>query len=435
MQLLASGLLIDTLAEIVTGFETAELAGIAPTLDLVAPDPIAVINGVVGERLSSLEELVAVLFDGMQPDNATDDQLEGVCLITGTTRQPAEKTVVDCSITVDAAFAALAGTMFASVAGVPNLLYTNANDFTAGGAGTTTGVTFECVETGPNPVNASTLTVIASALTHWTGITNPAAGITGLAIQTDASLRGSREAELAAGGSTNAASIAADIQQLIQPSQSPLTIAGIATGTDISNNPFTITAATISVTVLDGNTPTGAAAGVPADHIETIAYNGGITDAEGTNALCALILADKAAGISTYSGDGTFKVITDSQGIAEAIYYTRPSALNTLIDVTVKQRAGHTVTENEVRDAIMAYIAGTDRNGVALAGYTANWTPGATAYASAIVGAIFAYDIPGVANVTGVVLDAANVGPDIVPTVRQVVAVADPLVDITVTVT
>ncbi len=435
MQLLASGLLIDTLAEILTGFETAELAGIAPTLDLVAPDPIAVLNGVVAERLSSLEELAAVLYDGMQPDNATGDQLEGIALITGTTRQPADKTTVACSITVDAAFGPQApGAMLASVVGVPNLLYTNVDEFSAAGAGTTAGVIFACVETGPNPVNASTLTVIASPLNHWTAITNPAAGVTGLAIQTDAGLRAAREAELAAGGSTNAAAIRADILQLIQPSQSPLTIAGIKTGTDPTNNPFTITAATISVTVLWNDKDVADANGLPGHSIEVIAYAPGAST-EDTDALCALILVDKAAGVQTYSGDGTFKTITDDQGTAEAVYYTRPSALNTLIDVTVKQRTGHVVTENEVKDAIMAYIAGTDRNGVALDGYSANWTPGATAYASAIVGAIFAYDIPGVANVTGVVLDAANVGPDIVPTVRQVVGVADPLVDITVTVT
>ena len=40
-----------------------------------------------------------------------------------------------------------------------------------------------------------------------------------------------------------------------------------------------------------------------------------------------------------------------------------------------------------------------------------------------MVGAIFAFDIPGVANVTSVNLSAANVGNDIVPTIREIVTI------------
>src|SRR4051812_14090535 len=129
MELTAVGLQIDTLDEIIDEMNLALLAGIAPTLNLNAPDPIAVMTGVVAERLSALEELDGALYSGMQPDTATGDQLEGIALITGTTRQPATATVVNCSIAVDAALTAAAGTMFASVDGVPDLLYTNADEF------------------------------------------------------------------------------------------------------------------------------------------------------------------------------------------------------------------------------------------------------------------------------------------------------------------
>ena len=425
MELLPTGLQLDTLGEIVDELNQAALAGIAPTLNLNAPDPIAVMSGVVAERLESIEQLVGAMYSGMIPDNATGDQLTGLCLITGTARQPADATVVDCDITVDAAFTAPAGTMFASVNGVPNLLYTNVSEFTTGAAGTTSGVTFECVETGPNAVNANTLTVISSPLTHWTAINNPAAGVAGHNIESDAALRAEQRAELALGGACTAAALAADILRYIQPSQSPLTIPGIQTGPAIGDNPFTIAAATISVTVLENITDATDANGLPPHSIEVIAYNGGATDAEGTNALCALILADKAAGIQTYCGNvvQTFKTITDDQGIAQDIYYTRPTELTTDISVVVLARSGHTVTDQEVKDAIYAYAYGTDESGLALDGYTAHWTPGATAYQSSVVGAIFAFDIPGVANVTSVNLSAANVGNDIVPTIREIVTI------------
>ena len=423
MELTPTGLEIDTLDEIVDAINDDLLAGISTALDLNAPDPIAVMTGVVAERLFSLEELGGALYSGMQPDNATGDQLEGLALITGTTRQPATKTLVACSITVTAAFGPQApGTMFASVAGVPNVLYTNVDTFTAGGAGTTTGVTFECVDEGPNVVNAGTLTTIAVALANWSAITNPAAGVTGKDVQTDAELRVARQQELALGGAASAAAIAADILAYIQPSQSPLTIPGIKVGDNISNNPFTITAATQSVTVLWNDADyVDDATGLPAHSLEAIVYNGNISDAESDNAICALLLADKAAGISTYSGNGTSKTITDDQGIAEVVYYTRPSGTSTgLITLTVKQRAGYTVTAQQVQDAIATYATGRDYAGTAVTGATAHWTPGATAYASAIVGAVFEY-VPGVANVTAVVITNANVGPDLVPTLRQVV--------------
>lgn len=435
MELLATGLQIDTLDEIIAEMDAALLAGIATTLNLQAPDPIAVMTDVVAERLSSLEEQVATMYSGMQPDNATGDALEGLTLITGTTRQPATATVVACSITVDAAFSALAGTMFASVDGVPNVLYTNVDDFTAGGAGTTTGVVFQCTDTGDNVVNASTLIIIAAALTHWTTITNPSPGVSGREIETDAALRLDRQNELALGGATTGAAIAADIRAFMQPSQSPLTIPGILTDPAVATaNPFTISATTVSVTVLWNDTNATDSNGLPAHTLEAISYQPGAAT-EDDDALCALILSDKAAGIGTYSGLGTSKTIVDDQGISTVVYYTRPVALPTLISVAVKQRAGHTVTEAEVQDAIMAYIAGTDRNGAILDGYEGHWTPGATAYASSIVGAIFAYDIPGVANVTGVVLSAANSGVNIVPSIREIVTVTTPTADIVVTIT
>lgn len=425
MELLSTGLVLDTLDEIIEGFNQAELAGIATTLNLNAPDPIAVINGVVADRLQSLEELAGAMYSGMQPDNSSDDGLTGLALITGTTREPATKTVVDCSITVDAACGPFAaGTMLASVAGVPNLLYTNTDSFTAVGAGTTTGVTFECTEAGANAVNASTLNVISSPLTHWTAITNPSAGVSGKPIQTDAALRLAQRAELALGGAATAPALAADILAFIQPSQSPLTVPGIKTGTGYS--PYTIAAGTVSVTVLWNDTDATDANGLPAHSIEAIVYNGGTTDAEGTEALCALLLADKTSGVGTYSGDGTYKDIIDDQGTTERIYYTRPSRLDTDIDVTVRAKPGHTVDEEEIRDAIMVYVSGTLSDGTPVENASANWTPGATAYASSIVGAIFAYDIAGVADVTGVILSAANVGDNVVPTQRQIVQVTDP---------
>lgn len=433
MQLLSTGLVLDTLDEIIDGFNQAELSGIASTLNLNAPDPIAVMNGVVAERLQSLEELAGAMYSGMQPDNASGDGLTGLALITGTTREPATATIVVCTCTFTGAVTYAPGTLLASVAGAPYYIYQNAETASTVGPGTAS-VTFECTTTGPNPVSAGTLTQRVSSQSDWTGVTNPAAGIAGQDIQTDASLRLAQRQELALGGSTSAAAIAADILAFLQPSHSPLTIPGIETSA--TGNPFTLTAATISVTVLYNDTDiTSDATGLPPHSIEAIVYAPGATTSD-DRALCALLLADKAAGIQTYSGavSPVSESITDDQGLTTTVLATRPSVLATDIDVTVKAKSGHTVDVTEVRNAIMAYIAGTLYDGTPIDNATANWTPGATAYASSIVGAIFSYDIAGVADVTGVVLSSANSGANIVPSVREIVGVNDASTDIHVTI-
>lgn len=417
-QLTSTGLEIESIADINAAFEAAEYAGISPALNLQAPDPIAVMNGVIAERLNFVEELVGELYSGMIPDNATGDQLEGLSEITGSTRQPASATVVACSITVTAAFTAGAGTMLASVTGVPGVLYTNVSDFTAGGAGTTTGVEFECVDTGENAVSASTLTVISSPLANWSAITNPSAGITGQPIQSDASLRVARQAELAASGATNAAAIRADVLRLIQPGNSPLTIAGIAVGANY--NPFTITVPTLACTVLWNDSDSTDANSLPPHSIEVIAYAPGATTSD-DYALASLILVDKAAGVAATHGLAG-KTVEDDQGTTEFIAYTRPASVPTgLITLTVKQKAGVVITVQQVQDAIATYASATTYALVPVPNAVANWTPGATAYASSIVGAVFEF-VPGVANVTAVVITNANSGADLVPSsFRQIV--------------
>lgn len=404
------------ISDILDEVQAAQLLAI-PTLDLLPPDPIAVMTGIFCAKLADGWQVLQALYSGGDPDMASNDQLAGIALISGTIRQDATKTAVVCTVTVDAAFSALAGTMFASVVGVPGVLFKNADDFTAGGAGSTTGVVFSAVVAGPTTVNAGTLTVMASPLTHWTAITNPAAGTPGVSIEGDPALRAERELDLAAEGSTNAAAIAADVRRLIQPGNSPLTIDGIATSATM--NPFTLTGATLGCTVLWNDTDAVDANGLPAHSIEAIAYAPSATTAD-TFALAALILVDKAAGITTYSGNGTSKSVTDDQGITVTVYYTRPTAVPTNIAITVKQASGVTLTDNDIKDAIFKFAKGTDRNGVVIDGAAVNWLPGVIAYASHVAAAAF---IPGAVDVPSVTLSAANVGVNVVPTVRQIVTI------------
>jgi uncharacterized phage protein gp47/JayE len=67
------------------------------------------------------------------------------------------------------------------------------------------GGTFDADETGVNTLPATTLNTIATPVAGWDSVTNPAAGVTGTAVETDAALRIRRALTFLAGAATDEA--------------------------------------------------------------------------------------------------------------------------------------------------------------------------------------------------------------------------------------
>jgi len=422
--LLSTGFAVKSLDDIITSAQNAQLAGISPNLNLNAPDPLAVATVVLANEIASVWELAGALYNGMNPDGASGDQLTSLALITGTNRLPATAASVLATVNVNNGFSQAAGTMFATQAGLPGLLWTNLAAVTnTSGIAANFQVTFQAVATGTTgSIAASTLTVIATTIAGWNSITNAAAGVAGTNSQSDASLRLFRQLELAGNGSTSAAAIQAAILRNVQVANSPLSVSGIQVGAAAGNSPFVLFLGVTAVTVYWNDTNvTDPVTTLPPHSIEVIPYwAGGAPQTSEKNAVSALILAQKAAGIQTYSGPGPsggpYSVsITDSQGIAETIVWTFPLSTGVNITLNVKVASGFSVSATNVQDAIYGFVSGTDHNLNPVPGLTANWLPGTTAYISSVIGAVFT--IPGVLNVSNVLFNGAAL--DLVAGIRQ----------------
>ncbi len=335
-----SGFSTKPLDVILSDMETAQLAGISPSLDVQPTSPTGVQNGIVAKAVSEVWELAGALYNGMDPDGAVGDQLTNLSLITGTLREAATKTqVVGCTLSLNNTFAdAPVGTMIANVAGNSLAQFTNKTlvQYPGGSPPQPVTVDFQAVSPGPVACPDHTLTVITSALTGWISITNPTAGVLGSNIQSDPSLRILRNEELQAAGSTSAAAIRSDVLAQMQPP--------------------TVSAPTLSCGVLYNDTDITDINGLYPHSIEVIAYAPGSTSDDDV-ALCTLILDDKAAGIQTYSGNGTYKQIIDSQGNTIDVFYTRPTDVPIYVDITVVPADVGYAGDTAVADALAAFIA------------------------------------------------------------------------------
>jgi uncharacterized phage protein gp47/JayE len=393
--LTAAGFAIKPRSQILTDMQAVQLAEIDPNLDLNPPDPFAVLTGNVADMLGELWEVAGALYSGMDPDVASDDQLTGLALITGTERlgpQPTE--VPGCTVNVGAGFSAAAHTMYANPVGNTDAKFWNKTAVSnPGGSAANLTVDFEAVDDGPTQVLAGTLTQIAQSLNGWNSITNPNAGTPGSDIEDDPDLRLRRDEELAATGTTTAAAIRADVLSKMVPP--------------------TVSSETLACTVLYNDTDLVDANGLPPHSVEVIAYQPGATGADNI-ALANLILADKAAGIDSYGL--TSATGTDSAGHTEVIKFTRPVTIPVYVAITVK-------TDPSKFPAGAAGIAAVQ---AALTSYASGeWQPGVSVYLKATQSAVFPSPIDALVGVPGV-LDVTDFRID---TVYPAVATATINVD------
>lgn len=367
----STGFAVKPLSQIIADLQAAEVAGISASLNLQPPDPIAILTGIFGAALSELWLLAAALYNGMDPDQAAGDQLAGLALLTGTVRLQPTVALVVATVNVNAGFNQAPGTMFATLLGNPSVLFTNQTAVVSAGGGNVT-VNFVTVNPGAQGITTiapATLTIINQPIAGWNTITNASSGIPGSDAQQDPGLRSSRQAQLSSAGSGSAASLKGQVLKYLQP--------GTLTIPNVQGNPYTPTVQTLACSVLWNDLEVTDANGLPPHSIEVIAYAPGFAVGD-DKALCALILAYKAAGITT-NGGGTLvsQSISDSQGTAEAILATRPTPQVITVAITVKTTNPALVTAQMVKDAITTYVAG------GLAGANPQlgaWQPGSTAF-------------------------------------------------------
>lgn len=380
--------------------------------------------GLHAERMAELWEVGQALASSLDPDSATGRQLDILCAITGTTRNPERKTTATVALTGDPATVVSSGstvsiptvgTKFDTTANATlvllsswtvNTAYALGDRVTNGGSPArvyqaVVAGTSALVGTGPSGTGASIIdatvtwsyvgdgtaavdvgviaqtagpfaaltgqiTVIDSPTSGWLSVRNMTDAAVGAYVESDAALRNRRQNELAGRGNGPLPAIRSDI---------------LAIGQGTAN-------AVVDCAVFENVTDVVDVNGLPPHSFEAVVLGGLDADIRQT------IFDTKPAGIASHGGvTGT---VTDSTGISHTIKFSRPTTFDIWIEIDVTYNASKWPLDgnDQVKAAILAAL--TPANGYTLGKDVTSWGIGAGVDT-----------VPGVLNVTAIRLGTA----------------------------
>ena len=379
-----TGFVPKSLSVVRADLDAAMRAAFGASLVLGDQTILGQIDGIMAERYAELWALAQAVYSSQDVDAATGAALDALCKLTGTFRPQATFSSVSEILTGTPASPVSHGTIVAAAstgvqfqtsidatiasvsAWAPTTLYTAGNRVTnsskvyqcitggtSAGSGGPTGsspdipdgtvhwtflgagtgavdVVMTSVLSGPVIAVAKDLTNInVTPVAGLLGAINLLDAVAGNNIATDQQLRLLRESELGGEGGSTGPAIEAAI----------LKVDGVTACTVYENDSD----------VTDAN-------GLPPHAIEALVQGGADAD------IAAALFGQVAAGIVTH---GTTTVsVTDSQGVAHAISFSRPVEIDIYVDVTLTydESAYPQDGDNEVKLAIiaLAYPAGLD---------------------------------------------------------------------------
>jgi uncharacterized phage protein gp47/JayE len=297
-----AGFEAKTAAEILADIETAQKAALGADLDVSPEQPLGQMNGIVAAKLRELWEALGLVYVARIPAGASGASLEGIGEITALSRLGATYGTVTLTVILGAGRTLDAGAV-ASVTGQPtNRWVTTAAATNSSGVQASVSVAARAESPGLQRANAGTISVIATPVTGWVGVTNAADAIPGAAAETDPAMRRRRAETIRAGGS------------------SPLDAVrrAIADVTDVTQ-----------VRAFENTTDYTDADGRPPHSLDVLVVGG--TD----QAVADALWSAKAAGIRTWGS--TSRTVTDSGGTARSVSFSRPSVVNVYVAATVER--------------------------------------------------------------------------------------------------
>lgn len=297
----AEGFVAKTVEELKAEIEAEQLETIDPSLVLAPDQPIGQINAIVSKKLAEVWELAAVAFNAFNREAAEDFLLDNVGSLTGTPREESKKSLVTCTLDLDAAFSAAAGTLMANVTDEETIQFVNRDEVTSTTAGEYD-VVFESVEYGPVNANAGTLEQITNPVTGWNSITNDEDAVPGALVEEDSPYRQRQIDELTATGSSTVDAIRADV----------LKVPGVEQCYVFEN-----------VTLITDEN------GLPGKAIEVVIYDGSVPAADDT-AIAQAIWDSKPSGSETYGTEQEDAV--DPLGIDRPMKFSRATLKNVYLE-------------------------------------------------------------------------------------------------------
>ena len=180
-------------------------------LDLSEDAVLGNTSNIDADRVDELEQLVEEAYNAFDPDNASDDRMAALALLTGVPRRGETKGLVTATLDLDASQTYAPGDLAAHVVDEPTNRWLNRDEVVSTTAGEYEAV-FESENAGAAAIaEAGTLTVIATPVSGWNSITNDEAATPGQDIESIAALRIRREQAVASGGSRTRGAIRAKL--------------------------------------------------------------------------------------------------------------------------------------------------------------------------------------------------------------------------------
>lgn len=241
------------------------------------------------ERESLIWEAMEAVYLSQYPGSASGRSLDQAVQLTGIARLGATETVVDVELTGDPGTEIPQGSEASTTDGdiffLESAVELDGDGFGAG--------VMRAREAGAILALAGTLVEIETPVSGWDAVTNPDDGVVGREVESDAELRQRREESLTVAGSGTVEAIRARLLQ------------------DVAD--------VIAVSIVENRSGEVDADGRPPHSFEIIISGGSNAD------VAAMIWSTKPAGIETH-GDIT-EVTEDSQGVGQAVKFTRPEPL------------------------------------------------------------------------------------------------------------
>lgn len=272
------------------------------------------------ERENSIWDALQATYLSQYPDSAAGRSLDGAVQLTGISRLPATRTLVQVELTGDPSTIIPSGSQLSTDDGdVFELVQT----VTIPGSGEADAQA-RALETGAVLALAGTLVNIDTPVSGWASVTNPTDGETGRPVESDPQLRLRRLQSLSVTGAGTVEAIRARLLQQVE---------------DVT-----------AVTIIENRTDTVDAEGRPAHSFETV-VSGGVDQEVGD-----LLWQVKPAGIET-TGEVSVNV-EDSQGELQYISFSRPIQVFVWVRVTLTPNGVGTFPadpEDATKDAIVEY--------------------------------------------------------------------------------
>lgn len=330
-----TGFITPSLQTLQTEINSLQFAAIAPALDVSSDQPLGQINGIMASVFADLWSGLSAVNGAIDPNAAEGAQLDNVSALTGTLRPGSTPTVVTCTLTFNASTTLSAGTL-ASVVGLPSQVFALKNTVYIAASGSVSGTLWVALIPGATVVQPSTLTVITTPVSGWTGITNPALGTTGAAAYSDTMLRQLRVEEIAQSGSCNKDALEAKL----------LLVPGILAATVYQN-----TSDSVVQVLRSGGTATQ---NRPPHSYEAVIWDGP-SPAASNSLIAASLWGNDPSGIptcgstsaTTLDADGNTQVMNFSRATNKALFVLVTVVLNPLI-----QYAGDAAVQTAIATAL-----------------------------------------------------------------------------------